>query len=371
MGKNSEAVTLSPTVKTVREIIEERENSLSPHAQLSRATRGRKKLEEECPVRTVYQRDRDRILHSASFRKLKGKTNVFLSTTGEQFRTRLTHTLEVASVARTIAQALFLNADLAEAIALGHDLGHTPFGHAGEDVIKKIRPDFHHARQSVRVAEFFEKEGKGLNLTVEVLDGILKHTKGRKKISEFDGNGLYGKPLTLEGMIVQYSDWIAYINHDLDDALKMGLITDSDIPPVVTEILGARHSERLNTMVQDIVHMSARQMAHKESGGSDAPLLLLSMSDEVLEAIETLRDFLYKNIYTRPEVFGEENRSEEIIFLLIEYLTKNPDIIYNELPWYPREENTQQAVIDFICSLTDSAAIEFYDKIKSGRVSLV
>jgi len=340
---------------SIRELIEEREKSLSPRAQLSINTRGRKIPEDECPVRTVYQRDRDRILHSSSFRKLKGKTNVFLSTTGEQFRTRLTHTLEVASIARTIAQALFLNDDLAEAIALGHDLGHTPFGHAGEDVIKKIRSDFHHARQSVRVAEFLEKDGKGLNLTIEVLDGILKHTKGRKKISEFDGEGLYGRPLTLEGVIVQYSDWIAYINHDLDDALRIGLIKLEDVPRDVLRILGYRHSERINTMVQDIVYNS-----------SDDNLTTLKMSNEVLFATEILRDFLYSQVYVRPEVFGEENKSEDIIFSLIEYLTKTPDIIYKNYPWYSAVSrgNIEDAVIDYVCSLTDAAAIELYHSIK-------
>lgn len=338
-------------MKSVREIIEEREKAFAPRAQLSGKTRGRALSEDECPVRTVYQRDRDRILHSLAFRKLKQKTNVFLSTTGEQFRTRLTHTLEVSAIARTIARALNLNSDLAEAIALGHDLGHTPFGHAGEDVIKKIEPAFHHARQSVRVAEFFEKEGKGLNLTVEVLDGILKHTKGKKKISEFDGNGLYGKPLTLEGMIVQYADWIAYINHDLDDAMRMGIVSESDVPSSVAKTLGTRHSRRVNTMVQDIVECSAGREVIKMSAG-------------VLAATEELRDFLYRDVYPRPEVLGEENQFERVIDFLTERLTKRPDIIYKEYPWYPREIPVQTAVIDFVCSLTDNAALALYRELK-------
>ncbi len=332
---------------TVRELVENQEKNFSKHARLSSKSRGRLHIEQECPVRTVYQRDRDRILHAQSFRLLKHKTNVFLSTTGEKFRTRLTHTLEVSSIARTIAQALRLNSDLAEAISLGHDLGHTPFGHAGESILQKIDSSFHHATQSLRVVDYIEKEGKGLNLTHEVRDGILKHTKGKKKISEFDGNGLYGKPNTLEGQVVQYSDWIAYINHDLDDAFRMGLITEMDIPREVPVALGSRHSERINTMVQDIVSNSE----DKEN---------LSMSKGVLHATEVLRDFLYSKVYTKPQVFGEEIMAESILMFLYEYFERDPKIIYNEYTWFPRTEVTVRNVLDYLSGLTDAAAIELY-----------
>ncbi|MBU2567751.1 MAG: deoxyguanosinetriphosphate triphosphohydrolase [Elusimicrobia bacterium] len=334
----------------IRKVIEQAEkNEFSKYAMLSVASKGRKIPEEECAVRTAYQRDRDRILHSQSFRALKYKTNVFLSTGGEKFRTRLTHTLEVSSIARTICQALHLNHDLSEAIALGHDLGHTPFGHAGEDMLNEISPGgFHHSEQSVRVVELLEKNGRGLNLTVEVIDGILKHTKGEKSMNGFSGEGKFGLPLTLEGRVLQFADWIAYINHDIEDAVNMGLITLDDLPRSAVEVLGRRHSERINTMVCDIVEKSAEK-GHIEMGG------------EVLSAAEQLRAFLYGEVYTMPQISDKNRRSGEIINTLYGYYLDDMDDVRAEYPW--RDEIDERAVIDYIAGMTDLKAQESFNRL--------
>ncbi|MBW1644950.1 MAG: deoxyguanosinetriphosphate triphosphohydrolase, partial [Deltaproteobacteria bacterium] len=240
---------------TIREQLEEREKRyLSPHAAFSSRSRGRQLPEAECPYRMAFQHDRDRIIHSKSFRRLKHKTQVFLSPSGDHYRTRLTHTLEVAQIARTIAKALQLNEDLTEAIALGHDLGHTPFGHAGEAVLNQLHPGgFRHFFQSLRVVERLEKDGRGLNLTVEVRDGIVKHSKGKGDILSADPNCC---ALTLEGRIVRLADIIAYVNHDIDDAIRARVITREEIPPVCRRVLGNSHSTRINTMVTDIIDSS-------------------------------------------------------------------------------------------------------------------
>ena len=245
--------------KLIRQLTEEHEAAgLASQAVLSSQSRGRERPEPECPIRTAFQRDRDRILHSKSFRRLKHKTQVFLSPEGDHYRTRLTHTLEVTQIARTISRALNLNEDLTEAIGLGHDLGHTPFGHAGEAILNEIVPGgFRHYEQSLRVVDRLESDGQGLNLTWEVRDGILKHSKGAGAVFTHQDQG---RPATLEGQAVRVSDIIAYVNHDIDDAIRSGLIQASDIPNEVTEVLGHSHSKRINTLVSDVIH------ATQESG---------------------------------------------------------------------------------------------------------
>src|SRR5438093_3023874 len=240
---------------TPREITEEREREwLSPRAALASASKGRETAEPQDDLRTCFQRDRDRIIHSKAFRRLKHKTQVFLSPEGDHYRTRLTHTLEVSQIARTISRALRLNEDLTEAIGLGHDLGHTPFGHAGEAILNEIAPGgFRHFEQSLRVVDLLEMEGRGLNLTWEVRDGILKHSKGTGAVFTKQDQG---RPATLEGQVVRVSDIIAYVNHDVDDAIRSGLIQPSDIPKEVTEVLGESHSQRINTLVSDVIHSS-------------------------------------------------------------------------------------------------------------------
>jgi len=334
----------------IREQLEKKEKeTLSKFACLSYNTKGREINEEECSVRTVFQRDRDRIIHSQSFRLLKYKTNVFLSSSGEKFRTRLTHTLEVSAIARTICRALQLNEDLAEAIALGHDLGHTPFGHTGEDVLNKLSPEgFHHSKQSLRVVDYLEKDGKGLNLTFEVRDGILKHTKGKKSMIEFNGESEFGVPLTLEGKVIQFSDWIAYINHDIDDAISAGLITLRNLPHHPIKILGVRHSERINSMVCDIVQQS------KNSND-------IKMSRDVLLATEELRSFLYEKVYVMPEISNKQKSAERILSKIYRYYSKNYKLLSKEFPW--RKDIDETAVVDFVAGLTDTRAQEIYKKI--------
>lgn len=270
---------------TIRESTEQWESQwLSPYASLSRNSRGREKEEPECDIRPVYQRDRDRILHCKSFRRLKHKTQVFLTPQGDHYRTRLTHTLEVAQTARTIARALRMNEDLTEAIALGHDLGHTPFGHAGERALNQVCSEgFAHNEQSVRIVERLEKGGKGLNLTWEVRDGISNHQ-------------MSGKPSTLEGKIVRYSDKIAYINHDVDDAIRAGVIRENEIPRTYTDILGHSTRERLNTMIHDIVNNSLEKPD-------------IRMSEDVEFAFRGMRKYMFENVYTEPQGKGRRGKS--------------------------------------------------------------
>ena len=274
---------------TIREQTENWEKEyLSPYAAFSGNSRGRDREEPPCDIRPVYQRDRDRILHCKSFRRLKHKTQVFLTPKGDHYRTRLTHTLEVAQNARTIARALRLNEDLAEAIALGHDLGHTPFGHAGERALDQVSSEgFAHYRQSVRIVERVEKDGRGLNLTWEVRDGILNHQ-------------MSGRAATLEGRIVRYSDKIAYINHDVDDAIRGGIIREIDLPRAFTDILGHSTRERLNTLIHDIVEQS-----------QDKPDIM--MSEDVEYAFVGMRKYMFDNVYTNPKDKGEERKAEYIV----------------------------------------------------------
>jgi dGTPase len=337
---------------TIREIIEEREKAtLAPWATLSSASQGRKIPEEPCSIRTVFQRDRDRIIHSKAFRRLKHKTQVFLSPTGDHYRTRLTHTLEGSQIARTIARAIGLNEDLVEAIALGHDLGHTPFGHAGEEVLDRIVPGgFSHHHQSLRVVELLEKGGQGLNLTLEVRDGIVKHSKGRGEI-------LTGDPadqaMTLEGQVTRVADIIAYISHDLDDALRGAVIRLEDIPVFCLKTLGNKSSKRIDTMVQSVVLHSREN-----------PSTGLSIGEDVLDAMKALREFLYRHVYEIGRVHDDFIKARKVISELYAYLLDHPEYLDPDLPSEKdRLESRIEKVTDFIAGMTDRYALNLYEKI--------
>ena len=324
----------------LRESFEEREfQELGPYAAHSRNSRGRDRYEPECDIRTVYQRDRDRILHSKAFRRMKDKTQVFLAAQGDHYRTRLTHTLEVSQIARTIARALNLNEDLTEAIALGHDLGHTPFGHSGEDALNMVHSGgFRHAEQSVRVVEVLEKEGKGLNLTWEVRDGILNH-----RIS--------GNPSTMEGQVVRLADKLAYIHHDMDDAQRAGIITEDDIPVTLRMLLGYTTRERLNTFVHDIIE-SSMEKNHIE------------MSSEIYEAMMDLRKIMFQNVYDHPEAKKEEKKAIKMLKKLYTYYIENPDEMSAEYRQLMKKgESKTQVVCDYLAGMTDQYSMAKFRKI--------
>ncbi len=321
---------------------------LSPYATLSRQTRGRQRPEQEDDIRPAFQHDRDRIIHSKAFRRLKQKTQVFLSPAGDHYRTRLTHTLEVSQIARTLAKALFLNEDLTEAIALGHDLGHTPFGHAGESVLNRLMPGgFRHYEQSLRVVDRLEREGQGLNLTFEVRDGILKHSKGLGDIVPQQRDQL---PATLEGQCVRIADIVAYINHDLDDALRSGILTPRDVPLDILTGLGDTHSKRINTLVVDIITTSRSQ----------EPVTLIRFSPPVEKLALALRAFLYKKVYSNPRVVSDFNKASKILEELFFYFMEHP----SRLPKGQREpyseESHQRRVCDFLAGMTDPYAMQLY-----------
>lgn len=334
----------------IREQLEQIEReTLSPLASLSAETKGRMKSEEKCDIRTDYQRDRDRVIHSKSFRRMKHKTQVFLSPTDDHYRTRLTHVIEVAQIARTISKALMLNEDLTEAIALGHDLGHTPFGHAGEAVLNDIYPGgFKHVIHSLRVVDVLEKGGEGLNLTYEVRDGISKHSKGMGAIE----NPEY-RPETMEGQVVRISDLVAYANHDLDDAIRSGIITIDDVPKDFIRILGKTNSERINKMVTDII-LETKKLDEKR----------VVASPEVEEAMLDLRSYLFNTVYMNEKIKNNFDKAKKVIKELYEYFCENQEefkIIYSR---DSREGEThERAVCDFIASMTDSYAITLYERI--------
>jgi dGTPase len=335
----------------IRQMLEEKEKRfLSPYAQLSSQTRGRRIPEEECTIRPAFQHDRDRIIHSKSFRRLKHKTQVFLVPGGDHYRTRLTHTLEVAQIARTMARALSLNEDLTEAIALGHDLGHTPFGHAGEEILNEICPGgFHHAAQSLRVVDLLERDGKGLNLTFEVRDGILKHSKGKGDLIVDDPGYM---PATYEGRLVRVADIIAYINHDLDDAVRAALIAPQDIPRDCSEVLGDSHGKRIDTMVRDILEQA-----------SDSEPLKIKLSDRKLEATIKLRDFLYDRVYDLPSVHGDFVKSAKILRELYAYFLEHREEFRKEAGEAFNHEPVERSIADFIAGMTDRYAFKLYEKI--------
>ena len=324
----------------LREQAEEREYQfLSPYAARSSESRGRDKEEAQDEIRTVYQRDRDRILHSKSFRRLKQKTQVFIAPVSDHYRTRLTHTLEVSQLSRTVSKALRLNDDLTEAIALGHDLGHTPFGHAGESVLNEICPlGFHHYEQSVRVVERLERDGQGLNLTKEVRDGILNH--------QWDL-----RPATLEGQIVRFCDKIAYINHDIDDAERAGLMTESDIPAQIRENLGASTKERLDTMMNDIIYSSLDRAE-------------IRMSPKTESYMMALREFMFESLYTNSEAKTEEKRVPYLLTSLYRYYEGHIDEMPAEYTRLIREGETEdRTVCDFISGMTDPYALELFTEL--------
>ena len=343
---------------TIREDFENRERGfLSPHGCLSAESRGRLKPEKPSQLRTTFQLDRDRILYCNAFRRLKYKTQVFLSPLGDEYRTRLTHTLEVAQIARTIARAMRMNEDLAEAIALGHDLGHTPFGHGGETSLKEIYSEsFTHNKQSLRVVDHLEKNGDGLNLTREVRDGILKHSKGYGKIISKDPKL---KAITVEGQIVRIADIMAYLNHDLEDAIRSGVIDARQVPEACIRVLGRTHSDRATTMVHDVVFSSC------EKNGE----LVLSMSDEVYDSMTTLRRFLYKHVYRSQPVHKEFVKAKKILLELYTYFIENEEMLTRELVAMrlPLPEKSGDAkdriVCDLIASMTDRYALALYERL--------
>jgi dGTPase len=344
-------------VESVRDEIEAWEREfLSPCACLSSESRSRVSYEEPCPIRTEFQKDRDRIVYSNAFRRLKHKTQVFLSPLGDHYRTRLTHTLEVSEIARTLARALKLNEDLAEAIALGHDLGHTPFGHGGEVALKEIHPEgFSHPEQSVRVVEVLENHGKGLNLTFEVRDGIQKHSKGYGAVLPEESNEI---PATVEGRIVRFADIMAYLNHDLDDAIRSGVIRRAQVPESCVEILGRTHSERIRTMMNDLV-ISSRV----ENGE-----MSLTVGPAVSEAMAALRQFLYDNVYRSEQVHRQFVKAKKILSELYCYLLENEAVFVRELKrmemgGFPSGTALERWVCDFVASITDRYALNLYEEI--------
>jgi dGTPase len=352
---------------TPREVTEQLEHQLlSPYATLSVKTRGRLRPEPKCPLRTEFQRDRDRILHSKAFRRLSHKTQVFIAPIVDHYRTRLTHTLEVSQIARTIAKALRLNEDLTEAIALGHDLGHAPFGHAGEAALSKAYQRyvpgawFLHTEHSIRVVDFLEKDGAGLNLTFEVREGIAGHSKGRANIlpdSREPQEG-QGAPMSLEGQVVRVSDRIAYVNHDIDDAKRAGLLVEEDLPEDIRGILGERHSVRIGRMTQDIITQSENSPE-------------IRMSVEVRRATDRLKDFLFENVYSGSSAAkAEEHKIEGILAGLFSYYMDHPQLvppIGNERPVAGgRRKETQEQlakrVCDYIAGMTDRFAKQQYSR---------
>jgi dGTPase len=340
----------------IRQLTEQREELLSPNAVQSMNSRGRERQEEPDPVRTCFQRDRDRIIHSHSFRRLKHKTQAFIAPLGDHYVTRLTHTLEVQQIARTIARALNLNEDLTEAIALGHDLGHTPFGHVGEDVLNELFDGgFKHNEQSLRVVEKLEKDGRGLNLTWEVRDGIVKHSKSSKGIILGEGWGPVG---TIEGEIVKISDAVAYLNHDIEDAIRAGVITISDLPGDAVKKLGNTHPRRVNTMVCDIIESSWDVRV----GDIIKKRPAIKMRQQVIEAAEVLNDFLFKRVYYVQSAKKETARARNVVRFLYEYYVKNAD----ELPpEFNRESDTiERRVTDYISGMTDQFALNKAKEIK-------
>jgi len=312
---------------------------LSPYAMLSCNSRGRLVEEEQCDIRPVFQRDRDRIIHSKSFRRLKDKTQVFLSPDGDHYRTRLTHTLEVSQTGRTIAKALRLNEDLVEAIALGHDLGHTPFGHAGERALNKVCPfGFEHNVQSVRTVDILEKDGQGLNLTYEVRDGMLNH---QTKCT----------PATLEGKVVRFADKIAYIHHDMDDALRAGILTEEDVPKEIADVIGHTCTDRMDSFIHNIVFTS--------QGKND-----ILMSEDVDKAFKAMRQFMFERVYTNPVAKAEEGKAETLVEILYDYYLHHKDKLPEDcLALLDKGEEVERVVCDHISGMTDRYAVAKFEEI--------
>ena len=324
--------------REVRETLEGQ--MLSPKASYATKSKGRERFEPECNIRTCYQRDIDKIIHSKTFRRLKHKTQVFLSPEGDHYRTRLTHTLEVSRISRTIARGLRLNEDLAEAIALAHDFGHTPFGHAGERALNEILSEeggFRHNEQSLRIVEFIERNGNGLNLTYETKDGILCHTGDKE-------------PETKEGCVVRIADRIAYINHDLDDSLRAGVIRETEIPEEILCSLGAKHDDRLNTLILDIINES-------EKTGE------ITLSPQIAFVFETFREFMYKSVYLNMKAKSEESKVFGIVDEIFKYYHNTPDELPEEYRRVSVKDGLKRAVCDYISGMTDKYAVHIYEKL--------
>ena len=331
----------SPAMEGVRSIRERQEalerDTLSERATLSASSKGREREEASHPIRTAFQRDRDRIVHSKAFRRLKHKTQVFIAPEGDHYRVRLTHTLEVAQIGRTIARALRLNEDLTEAISLGHDLGHTPFGHLGETALSPYldRP-FRHSEQSLRVVDHLERDGGGLNLSWEVRDGIVNHTWAMPE------------PATTEAQVVRFADRLGYVNHDIDDAIRAGLITEADLPSAATDVLGRSHGDRIERLVLDIV----------ESTG-DGPEV--RMSDEVYAALDVMRDFMFDRVYLRPEAAAEQEKAVKVVRALVEHHLEHPDQVPEEYASGPGD--LADRVVDYVAGMTDRYALRTYERL--------
>jgi dGTPase len=334
-------------------------DTLSPHAAFSDRSAGRVRPEDPCPIRTAFQHDRDRIIHSKAFRRLKHKTQVFLSPTGDHYRTRLTHTFEVSQIARTIARALRLNEDLTEAIALGHDLGHTPFGHTGENVLNRLFPEgFHHTVQSLRVVEVIERDGEGLNLTAEVRDGIVKHSKGRGAVVSRASDG---GPATLEGQVVRLADLIAYVNHDLDDAMRARVISEADVPPHVIALLGRSHTERIHRMVVDTIENS-------EVSQDGA----IRLGEERYRALLDLREFLWTHVYENEVVHEDLRRAERILEELYRHFMADEARFYAEYGQKSSPKDTlERGVVDYLAGMTDRFAVSMLEAIFMPRPWMV
>ncbi len=332
----------------IRQKAEERESQLSPFAARSNLSQGRLIYEEPDAIRTSFQRDRDRIIHAKAFRRLKHKTQVFIAPLGDHYVTRLTHTLEVSQLARTMARALNLNEDLAEAISMGHDLGHTPFGHIGEDVLGELHPQgFRHYEQSLRVVDTLENDGQGLNLTLEVRDGILNHSKSAEAI----GDAHWGKVSTLEGEVVKISDVVAYVNHDIGDAIRAGIITEKNLPPEASRVLGSSHRERINTMVCDIIEQSWEVAGY--TGSTDRSSI--RMGSEVVLATNDLRRFLFDRVYKIVSSQADAERARQVVRRLYGYFTEHGG---NLPPEYQLcDEDFQLGVVDYIAGMTDQYAL--------------
>jgi len=336
----------------IREKTEQRERaSLSSFACLSENSSGRVRIEEECPIRTAFQRDRDRIVYSKAFRRLKYKTQVFLAPTGDHYRTRLTHTLEVSEIGRALARGLDVNEDLVEAIALGHDLGHTPFGHAGEIVLGElVAGGFSHYQQSLRVVDVLENEGMGLNLTHEVRDGIAKHSKGYGEVIPSNNHDM---PATAEGCVVRYADIIAYLSHDLDDAIRSGIISRGDIPSQCRQVLGRSHSRRNMAMIQGVI------AGTKPKDGR----LVFGVDPEIGETMQILRTFLFHNVYRSEQVHAEFVKASKILRELFAYFVDNKAFFEEEIGGFAASVSHVRRVCDYIASMTDRYAQNMYQRI--------
>jgi dGTPase len=338
---------MSNRLDSIRQMLEEREEGLSPFASKSKSSRGRLRPEKPSPLRLEFQRDRDRIIHCNSFRRLKHKTQVFIAPIGDHYVTRLTHTLEVSQIARTISRALNLNEDLTEAISLGHDLGHTPFGHTGEDVLNELYPGgFRHNEQSLRLVDFLENNGRGLNLTWEVRDGILNHSKTR--VMEIMGQN-WGHASTLEGEVCKIADVVAYINHDIDDAIRAGIISEEDLPPSTGRLLGHSRSERINTLVCDIVENS-----WSASGEDRSVEPAIQMSLRIRESTGELHKFLYQRVYNFSSSQPEAENARKIIGALYRFFMEHRQFLPPE--YLPSKDDTERQIIDYIAGMTDQYA---------------